>query len=815
MLNLSEYRERAARLSDYLPWAALVAPGVVLNKDGSFQRSARFRGPDLESATQTGLVSVCSRLNDVLRRCGSGWALFFEADRHTALSYPESDWPDPASWLVDQERRSDFETEGRHFESHYHVTLCYLPPQDSVSHTERLLLEVPDDKRAFDAHDHLEHFQIQTDRIFDLLANLMPEFVPLDDAATLTYLHSTVSTKRHPIAVPDIPMYLDAVIPDSELIGGIEPMLGDRHLRVITLLGFPGQTIPGVLDALNHLGVAYRWTTRFLPLDKAAASAELRKYRRQWFAKRKSIGAIIKEVMTNEQSVLVDTDADAKALDADAALQEVANDDVAYGYFTAAIVLSDPDALVVRDCVRAVERVVNGLGFVTIHETVNAVDAWLGTLPGHAYANIRQPLLSTLNLSHMIPLSAAWAGPVRNDHLDGPPLMMTKTNGNTPFRLVTHIGDVGHMMIVGPTGAGKSVLLSLIAMQFRRYANSQIYSFDVGGSALAHTAGMGGRFYALGGEDSELAFQPLANIDSDWERIWASEWIADLLVHEQVLVTPEVKEAVWSALASLASAPQSERTLTGLSMLLQDNALTSALQPYTLQGAFGHLLDADHDSLEDADLLCFEMEALAEQKGAMLPVLTNIFHRLEARFTGRPTLINLDEVWAFLDHPTFSQRLRAWLKTLRKKNVSVVFATQSLSDISESSIMPVLIESCPSRIFLPNEHALEPQVAEAYKRFGLNPRQVEIIARAAPKRDYYYQSARGNRLFELGIGPVGLAFCGASTPDDIQLIHATLTEAPDLDAYRRLYLQRRGLDWAAELLDAFPDPAETHDVNKT
>ena len=144
-------------------------------------------------------------------------------------------------------------------------------------------------------------------------------------------------------------------------------------------------------------------------------------------------------------------------------------------------------------------------------------------------------------------------------------------------------------------------------------------------------------------------------------------------------------------------------------------------------------------------------------KGLVAPVLTYLFHRLEARFDGRPTLLILDEAWLFLDDPLFAALIREWLKTLRKKNVAVVFATQSLADIETSTIAPALIESCPSRIFLPNDRAIEPQSRAVYERFGLNDRQIDLIARAFPKRDYYYQSQRGNRLFELGLGQVGLA----------------------------------------------------------
>ena len=802
MLNLREYRQQPKALADYLPWACLVAPGIVLNKDGSFQRSARFRGPDLESATESELVAVCARLNNLLRRFGSGWALFLEAERREARGYPHSDWPHPVSWLVDEERRSLFEGEGEHYENICTVTLVYLPPADTVNRVERALLERPRGQGGRTARDYLDSFVAQTDRALDLMASLMPEVAPLSNEETLTYLHGTISVKRHPVAAPEIPVYLDGLLPDSPLSGGLEPRLGDEHLRTVTVLGFPNTTAPGVLDDLNHLGLAYRWMTRFLPLDKAMATAELTRFRRQWFAKRKSVAAIVKEVMTSQESALEDSDAANKALDADAALQELGADDVSYGYLTATVTVWDKDPGRVEEKVRAVERVINGRGFVTILETLNAVDAWLGSLPGHCYANVRRPLVHSLNLAHMMPLSSVWAGPERNAHLDGAPLLYAKTSGTTPFRLVTHVGDVGHSLVVGPTGAGKSVLLAFMALQFRRYRDAQVYVFDKGGSARATTLGPGGDYLALGG-DADLAFQPLARIDDDTARAWAAEWVAALLAHEKVAVTPEVKEALWSALTSLAGAPARERTLTGLSVLLQSNALKQALHPYTLDGPFGRLLDADRDRLELSSALCFEMEELMHQKSAVLPVLTYLFHRLEERFDGRPTLLILDEAWLLFDDPHFAARIREWLKVLRKRNVAVVFATQSLSDITGSSIAPTLIESCPTRIFLPNDKALDPQEQEVYRRFGLNDRQIGIIGRATPKRDYYYQSRKGNRVFELGLGPIALAFCGASSKQDHALIDRVLAEHGP-DGFATAYLKERNLPWAADLLDSWP-----------
>ena len=802
MLNLAEYRSRPAGLADFLPWAALVEEGVVLNKDGSFQRTARFRGPDLDSATPAELVGVTARLNNALRRLGSGWAIFVEAQRIAAQTYPHSSFPDPASALVDLERQDAFEEAGAHFESRYFLTFVWLPPAEDASRVEGWLYEGRA-QTGVDPWELLRGFVDRTNRVLQLVEGFMPEVAWLDDGDTLTYLHSTISTRAQRIRVPETPMHLDALLADEPLAGGLEPRLGAHHLRTLTVVGFPTATHPGILDELNRLAFPYRWSTRAILLDKTEAVKLLTKIRRQWFAKRKSIAAIVKEVMTNEASTLVDSDAANKAADADLALQELGSDDVGQAYVTATVTVWDEDPGLAAEKLRLVEKVIQGRDFTCMPEGVNALEAWLGSIPGHAYANVRQPPVSTLNLAHMIPLSAVWAGPARDEHFQAPPLLFGKTEGSTPFRLSLHVGDVGHTLIVGPTGAGKSVLLALMAMQFRRYRNNQIFAFDFGGSIRTAAIAMGGDWHDLGGSlsagsEHSVSLQPLARIDDQAERAWAAEWVAAILAKEGVTIDPTAKEHVWSALTSLASSPVQERTITGLAVLLQSTALKQALQPYCVGGASGRLLDAEAEQLGSAPVQAFETEGLIGA-GAAPAVLTYLFHRIEGRLDGRPTLLIIDEGWLVLDDPAFAQQLREWLKTLRKKNASVVFATQSLSDIDGSNIAPAIVESCPTRIFLPNERAIEPQITAIYRRFGLNDRQIEILARATPKRDYYCQSRRGNRLFELGLGPVALAFCAASSKADHAAIERVVAEH-GRDAFTPAWLADHELLWAADLI---------------
>ena len=303
-------------------------------------------------------------------------------------------------------------------------------------------------------------------------------------------------------------------------------------------------------------------------------------------------------------------------------------------------------------------------------------------------------------------------------------------------------------------------------------------------------------------------YQPLAHIDCDAECVWAAEWLHSLLMNENITITPVVKEVLWKALQSLAQMPPHQRTLTGLRALVQDNTLRQALNNYTLDGPYGHLLDADNEPDYHSTWQCFEMEALMRTPSVIAPVLLYLFHRLDQRFTGKPTLLILDEAWLFLGHSLFADKIYEWLKTLRKNNVSVLFATQSVHDAMNSSIAPALLESCPARILLPNNRALEPKIREDYEKIGLNNKQINILANALPKRQYYYQSRLGNRLFELGLGPVARLFAAASTQEDQLLLKELRQQYPSHAEFIKAYCMQHDLSWAWEAMNPYFNAGE-------
>ncbi len=185
---------------------------------------------------------------------------------------------------------------------------------------------------------------------------------------------------------------------------------------------------------------------------------------------------------------------------------------------TLTVTVWDSDLHQAHQKAAAVQRVIDGVGLVSKIETVNAVEAWLGSLPGHAYADVRRPVIGSLNLCDLIPLSSVWPGPGRCEHLNGPVLLQAQTKGATPFRLSLFQGDVGHTMVCGPTGAGKSTLLNFLASQWRRYPQAQVYFFDKGGSFKVLTLAAAGDYYDLGATEGGLSFQPLARVHEPPER---------------------------------------------------------------------------------------------------------------------------------------------------------------------------------------------------------------------------------------------------------------------------------------------------------
>lgn len=381
-----------------------------------------------------------------------------------------------------------------------------------------------------------------------------------------------------------------------------------------------------------------------------------------------------------------------------------------------------------------------------------------------------------------------------------PPLLFAATSGATPFRLNLHVSDLGHTLIVGPSGAGKSTALGLIAAQWFRYPNARVFAFDRGYSVWMLTEAAGGEFYDLAGPKSQLSFCPLRDIDDDAGVAWAVGWIEVLCTLNGLAVGPAHRNALTEAVRRL-QAVSPTRTLTELSAEVQDEDVRAALQHFTIAGPLGSLLDADHDMLGHGRFLSFETENLLQlDSKAVIPVLLYLFRRIEQRLDGSPTLILLDEAWSYLQHGLFRERLKDWLKTMRRKNAVVVMATQQISDIANSEIADVVLENCPTKILLPNAESKNPGCRDFYHRLGLNDRELEILQVSVPKQHYYVVSKVGRRLVDLNVGQVALSWVGVNGREERQSVEAVMRRSPD--GWRSEWLRLKGQHKWAEYFDS-------------
>jgi type IV secretion system protein TrbE len=793
MVALKRFRSPDPSFADLVPYAGLVDNGIVLLKDGSLMAAWYFSGPDSESATDLERNELSRQINAILSRLGTGWMIQVEAIRIPTIAYPDPErsfFPDPVTRAIDHERRDHFVREDGHFESKHAIVLTYRPAEPRKTALSRYVYSDRESRQQSYADTVLFIFRNAVREIEQYLANTITiarmetRSVPERGGSRiarydelLQFIRFCMTGETHPVRLPEIPMYLDWLV-TAELEHGLTPRIENRFVAVVAIDGLPAESWPGILNSLDQMPMTYRWSSRFIFLDAEEARQKLERARKKWLQKVRPF----MDQLFQTQSRSVDRDAVSMVSETEDAIAQAASKLVAYGYYTPVIVLFNEDREVLQEKAEAIRRVIQAEGFGSRIETLNATDAFFGSLPGNWYCNIREPLINTGNLADLIPLNSVWSGspvaPCPYYPENAPPLMQV-ASGSTPFRLNLHVDDVGHTLIFGPTGSGKSTLLALIAAQFRRYEFAQIFAFDKGNSLMPVTLASGGDHYEIGGDHDEagkdLAFCPLFDLATESDRAWASEWIEMLASLQGVTITPDHRNAISRQIALMVTVPG--RSLSDFVSGVQMREIKEALRHYTVDGPLGHLLDAEEDGLTLRTFQCFEIEHLMNLgERSLVPVLTYLFHRIEKRLDGSPSLILLDEAWLMLGHPVFRSKIREWLKVMRKANCAVVLATQSISDAERSGIVDVLKESCPTKICLPNGAAREPGTRQFYEHLGFNDRQIEIVSAAIPKREYYVATPGGRRLFEMALGPVTLSFVGASGKDDLKRIRALVAQ---------------------------------------
>jgi type IV secretion system protein VirB4 len=824
------YPANAESFSDLLQFSSVIEDGIIYCKNGSLLAGWRFRGKDVDAATGDERTYFARQLNTALLPLGTNWMLHCDLAREVSPAYSDrlqSHFPDAVSQALDDERRAYFTAAKATYESTNVLVVAWYPPR--LTQQKMVAAFAQDDQQSRDQRqkiidDFKRELSTLEDRLrgaFDL-TRLRSYPVEQADGATVIYddllrwLHRCATGDNHRLRLPTVAAYIDALIGGQDFTvdaSGYMLQIDNRYVQTLSIEGFPADSWPNILETLARLNCEYRWSSRFIFLDRPEALARIEKALKKW--QQKVRGFV--DAMLNNVNGRLNQDAVKMVADAGDMQEETHSGLVGIGYYNSTIVLMHENAETLAELAREVKRRIDDQGFNARIETVNNCEAFIGSIPGHGEENIRETLISTLNLAHLLPTGSLWLGetvapaakvnpPLYPPH--SPALMYCVTDGASPFRLNLHVGDLGHTIIFGPTGAGKSVLLATLAAQFLRYPDMTVFYFDKGMSVFTLCQAVGGQHYDIGETEmvadengglistARYAFCPLQYLDDAGDVAWATEYLATLCELGGMQITAKHRNLISATLLNMQRSGDPHRSLEDAHTQLaaQDEQLGENLKPYTKEGQFGFMLAADRDGLDlkaQGGLCVFEIEELMAMGDdrVKLPVLLYLFRRIEKNLKGQPAVIVLDEAWLMLGHKVFRDKIREWFKVLRKANCAVVLATQSLSDATNSGILDVIVESTATKIFLPNPRANGEDARELYRRFGLNSQQIDIIARASAKREYYYTSARGNRKFELALGELELALCAVSDKESVAEVKRLITE--DGDGWLAEWLRRR------------------------
>lgn len=820
-LNLKKHRSKGAGVADLLNHAAVVDDGVIVGKDGSLMAAWIYKGLDYNSATESERENVAAKINQALaNKMGNGWMLHVDAVREPAPKYfdrEDSHFPDALTETLDEERRRMFESMGTMYRGYFVLTVTWFPPLLTQQKFVELLFD--DDRPAVKGKERTAGLIDQFKRDCETLTEDFGAVLSLErlnakkttDIAGrkvthdrfLEWVHYCVTGIKQPIVLPKNPIYLDAVIGGQDLWGGVVPRIGDKFVQVITLEGFPMDSYPGMLTALAEVTCEYRWSNRFIFIDNHEAVAHLEKYRKKW---RQKIRGFMDQLLNNHKGA-IDQDAASMVHDAEAALADVNSGLVTQGYYTSVVVVMDEDRTQFTASVQKIRQAIQKLGFAARIEDINTMDAWLGSLPGHGVENVRRPLINTLNFADLIPISSIWTGREHNPcpfyPKKSPPLMACIAQGTTQFLLNFHVNDLGHGSIIGSPGSGKSTFLLMALAQFMRYEKAQVFAFDKGNSAYTLAAGIrtctqgrSGLHFDLGADDSQLGLCPLQYLDTRSDKAWACEWIELLLSLSGMTIDAFKRSLIREAIENM-SCRSGSRSLSDFSTSVQGLDLREALAAYLIGGPMGHLLDAKEDGLMLSDFTVFETGTLMNM-GPMyvMPVLSYLFRRIERAMNGRPTVVSLDEAWLMFRNELFRARFEEWLRVFRKENGIVLFSTQGVDDAENAGLMSKVISWTASNVFLPNPEANKnnPDVYKVYKAFGLRDPQIDIVAKATKKREYFVSSEEGQRLFQLGLGDLALSFVGVSDKEEVAKVKQL--ERTYGDEWLHHWLARNNVDQA-------------------
>jgi type IV secretion/conjugal transfer VirB4 family ATPase len=809
-------------LSDLLQHIALVGPQTALLKDAGLQTAFEFEGADLDARNPEFITGVRDEMGRHLT-LGKGWVLETHVLPVPSTEYPVwGTFPSPVAQLIEEERRQNYTLASRYWQIKRFLVLTYFPPSARGEKTKGWFYETPEAKGL--AQQALDFFEYKVAEFESSIASVLRlrrlgvREVENDLGQTetinelLSFVRLCIEGEERPVLHPSDPTDLDFLLTNRELLTGSYPMLGNQHLRVLSLDGFPEQLYPNSLRCLEELSMPFRLQGRSILLS-APETIALHDFNRKRHGSKvvPFLAQFLKKAPTR-----INTLAQEKANEAAFAMSLAEKTGETWAHYSARLVLLREDAKLLQSDIEKIREALRPAHIGVRVETLNSVDAWCGSLPGHSFYDVRQVPLRSFNIASLSPLHHTWPGyryhPSPMFPAGSSPLLVATSKGQLPRTHNHHVVDVGHTAFFGPTGAGKTTVFGLHELSLLRYPGARVFVFDRRRTQYVLCKAVQGKFYDFG-RNTTLRLCPLYYLDDPSDRAWAAGYLEDLCRLNGLAVTADHRQRIGETLERMSKRPdRKHRSLTHFINSVQDREIAAALQLYTIGNPISaELLDGEDDEMEFTYFNVFEMYELMNMNPAIAAgVLLCLFRYIERSITPETvTGIYIDEARKQIRHESFAPRISDGLKELRNRGAFMMLAFQELEDSATSDLQSAIDQQCMTKIYLPNPAAAQPKTRKAYQDHGLNERQIDMIQQGRPKQDYFVRQIETSETehfshLTFDLDRVALSFLGAnrdvdrSRVDELEALYGS-----DWPVY---WLRERHLpDWADYLEQMIAD----------
>lgn len=804
MLNVKKiatnYENAARSFNELVPYMAMVAPGMVINKDGSLLVCYSMAGVDQEGLPQHEVDRYANLVEHAFRGFTDRLTTWFTVDRRRIEEYPESKFENPVAEWVDTHWRNQFQSRGQ-FQNFLYLSVLYTPPSGADGYMERVahfvknegvsvvaamgraLMSLISKQRTYSYEENqllafIDDFEEKLETLEQTILDV--DLLRLQGNELLGFLHRrcTPTSYQAEVKVPGIPAYLDSYLPTDLLANRGDTLLfrgvgGDKYLAAMSLKDWPDWTHPGILDDLLAVPGEITISQVFRFADNIKAKQYIEGVEKHNLSMQKSLISYLKEALTKEESQQVNHGRVMLAQDASDALTEMTTRNRSYGYYNLTVVSYGDTAAEAETTLRLVNQVLQRRGYLTVRETMHLLNAVAGTMPGQWGELVRWYFVSSANLADLAPVRTLGIGQKANEHFreqrgDGqthPALTVLATEFNTPYFFNFHQSDLAHCLVIGPAGSGKTSFMNFLIAQFQKYTPCNTIIFDKDHSCRIATELLGGDYVDLGlTSGAPVSLNPMRLLGEPESRGWLTNWLEMLLTTKGYQMRAADLDTLQKALDQLAAQPSDMWRLQSLGHFLS-RELAEQLYPWIENGPYARFFDNATDTFELGSHTGVEMGGLLQGQN---PAIATLFidyalYCIQRKLDGRPTLIYVEEAWFMLANEKFATAgIDNWLRTLRKMNAFVILATQSLQEIASSPIFASMIDNIPNRIFLPNPHAMTH--ADMYRdMFQLNDEQINRIRNAIPKRNYYIVTPRLSRMVDVFFPPEIMAVVRSDT----------------------------------------------------